>query len=54
MCLCIDSKTQKKYVCILSIERSRVSLNFNLNSKYKAEGLRSQPTRKINKNVCVL
>ena len=44
------------YICIcasiLSIERSRVSLNFNLNSKCKAEGLCSQPTWKINK-MCV-
>jgi hypothetical protein len=32
MYLCIDSKTQQNIVCILSIERSRVSLHF----KYKS------------------
>jgi hypothetical protein len=47
MYLCIDSKTQK-YVCILSIVRSRVSLHF----KYEAEGFCSQPTGKFNK-MCV-
>ena len=35
-------------MCILSIERSRVSLHF----KYEAEGFCSQPTGKINK-MCV-
>ena len=39
-------------VSILSIEHSPVSLNFNLNSKCKAEGLCSQLTWKINK-MCV-
>ncbi len=46
--ICVSTWKLNKYVCILSIERSRVSLHF----KYEAEGLCSQPTWKINK-MCV-